>query len=430
MNDPANAPSVAGTQRAFRLADRDSERIAALIRIAIFAAVLVAFAVAQAAGFDHYPLGVTTVVYGVGTLLSVLVAWRGVFRPWMSYAFVGFDAITLALTILVLGRTLGLSPGVSIALPVAGLVVIVLLHASMHHRPALILFAAALFVSSMLAGKTFLHDEGTDPVPALHDPAGPHLLHFRIFPVSIFTLAVVMLLINTHRTRRFIGEAFEHARRAATLSRYFSPEVAEELTSRPEQTSSFGERMNVAVLFADLRGFTAMSEAMEPAELAQFLSEFRSRIARPVVAHGGVVDKYIGDGIMVVFGAPRSATDDARRALACAESMVYAIAAWSEERAQQGASPVAVSIGGHFGSVFAGVLSDGRVLEYTVIGDAVNIASRLSRLPRLFDTALVVSAELMEAAGGLAEASRWERLPPQRLPGHPRDASVFALRLA
>jgi adenylate cyclase len=272
---------------------------------------------------------------------------------------------------------------------------------------------------------------GTNVAPlALHDAADQHLLHFRVFPVSIFSLAVVILLVNTHRTRRFIAEAFEHAQRAATLSRHFSPEVAEELTSRPQEAATFGERMEVAVLFADLRGFTAMSEAMEPAELARFLSEFRSRIARPVVAHGGVVDKYIGDGVMVVFGAPKSGPDDAQRALACAQSMVHAIEAWSGERVRQGRSPVAVGIGGHFGKAFAGVLSDGQLLEYTVIGDTVNVASRLSRLPRLFDTALVVSEALVEAAGGLPEPARWERLPPQRLPGHPRDVSVFALRLA
>jgi len=110
----------------------------------------------------------------------------------------------------------------------------------------------------------------------------------------------------------------------------------DELTGRPEEMATFGERMRVAVVFADIRGFTAMAEAMDPAELARFLSEFRSRIAGPAIAHGGVVDKYIGDAIMVVFGAPTSRADDARRALQCATEMADAIVVWSSDRERQG----------------------------------------------------------------------------------------------
>lgn len=429
MEDQPVSQRAARVDNALRLADLKGERTAAAIRIAIFAAILVAVVAAEAAGFDHHPLGVTTAVYGLGTIAGLALAWRGLYRPWLPYAFVGFDVVTLSLTILVLGRTLGLSPGASVALPVAGLVVIVLLHASMHYRPGLVLFGATLFVASMLAGNVLLRGDGTDPGLALHDVAEDHLLHFRIFPVAIFALAVGILLITTHRTRRFISDAFDQANRAATLSRHFSPEVAEELTSRSEESASFGERMPVAVLFADMRGFTTMSEAMDPVELARFLSDFRSRLARPVIAQGGVVDKYIGDAIMVVFGAPKPRADDAQRALACAQAMVHAIDAWSEERERQGRPPVAIAIGGHYGNVFAGVLSDGRLLEYTVIGDTVNIASRLARLPRSFNTPLVVSAALVEAAGGLPDAAPWDRLPPQMLPGHPSAVSVFALRL-
>src|SRR3546814_9915766 len=95
---------------------------------------------------------------------------------------------------------------------------------------------------------------------------------------------------------------------------------------------------------------------------------------------------------MGVCGAPHPRTDDAARALACALAMVDAMDEWSRDRLRLGRGAVAVSIAAHFGDAFAGVLSDGRLLEYTVIGDTVNVASRLMRLPRELDTPLVLSA--------------------------------------
>ena len=424
---PGAAPSVA---RAVQLADGASQRSAAVIRVGILLAIVVAVVAAQSVGFDHRPLEAMTAVYAVGTVIGLLLAWRGGFRPWVAYAFVAFDMVTLAVTILLLGRSLGLPSGVPIALPVAGLVLVVLLHASMHYRPALILFGAATFVVAMVAGTMAMPGADTDSATALRDVAEHHLLHFQWFPIAIFALVVVILLVTTRRTRQSIADAAEHAARAATLSRYFSPQVAEELTSRGADEALSGERLEVAVVFADLRGFTAMAEGMDPTALARFLSEFRARVAKPVVALGGVVDKYIGDGAMVVFGAPRPGADDARRALACAEAMVDAIERWSAERADVGLPPVAVAVAAHWGQVFAGVLSDGRLLEYTVIGDAVNVANRLARLTRAFDTPLVVSQALVDAAGGFVRPAQWEALGPQPLAGHPRALAAHALRRA
>ena len=420
-----------GLERALRLADETSERIAALIRVAIFVALLLAVLAAQSAGSHHHPLEAATAVYGVGTLVGLLVAYRRLFHPLLPFAFVAFDILTLVLAILMLGRMVGLPPGLSFTLPVSGLLLIVLLHASMRYRPMLVLFGAGVLLASATLGSALLGGHAGHGRYELGGDGQNHLLHFQVFPIAIFALAAVILLVTTWRTRRFIGDAFDNASRAAALSRYFSSDIVDELTSRSEANAISGERKKAAVLFADLQGFTAMAEAMDPTELSRFLSEFRVRIAGPVAAHGGVVDKYIGDAIMVVFGAPRPADDDARRALSCALSMVDCMEAWSAQRMQDGKPPVAIGIGGHYGEVFAGVLSDGRLLEYTVIGDTVNVASRLARLPRSLATPLVVSAALVEAAGGLPpeEKRRWERLPQQRLSGHPRPLAVFRLRV-
>jgi adenylate cyclase len=140
--------------------------------------------------------------------------------------------------------------------------------------------------------------------------------------------------------------------------------------------------------------------------------------------HGGVVDKYIGDAIMVVFGVPQSGPDDASRALHCAVAMAEAMRSWSDLREQRGLSSVRIGVGGHYGSAFAGVLSDGRLLEYTVIGDTVNVASRLADLPGRLSTNVAVSADLLAAAAGLPAPDCWSSAVVESLPGRPRPIAV------
>jgi len=152
-----------------------------------------------------------------------------------------------------------------------------------------------------------------------------------------------------------------------------------------------------AVLFADMVGFTAISERLAPDALMALLREFLGRLARIAFQHGGTVDKYIGDAIMVHFGTPRPRPDDPARALACAAAMIAEIRRWNDERRARGEPPVAVGIGVHYGDVLVGNIGDTRRLEYTVLGDTVNVASRLERLTREAGSPLVVSEALVAA---------------------------------
>jgi adenylate cyclase len=130
------------------------------------------------------------------------------------------------------------------------------------------------------------------------------------------------------------------------------------------------------------------------------LREFHGRLARVVFAHDGTVDKYIGDAIMVHFGTPRPQKDDPVRALACAAEMIAEIGRWNAERETAGEAPIGIGIGVHYGEVLVGNIGDARRLEYTVLGDTVNVASRLERLTRETGTSLVVSDDLVRAVHG------------------------------
>ncbi|HUF49716.1 MAG TPA: adenylate/guanylate cyclase domain-containing protein [Longimicrobiales bacterium] len=159
------------------------------------------------------------------------------------------------------------------------------------------------------------------------------------------------------------------------LDKVVSPEIAAEMIRADVQLG--GETREVTTLFADIRGFTPMTEGMQPAEIVAFLNEVLERASAAVEAEGGVVDKYVGDEVMALFGAPLSAPDDAVRAVRAAVRMRDAIAQLSRERSTRGDVGIAVGIGINTGPVVAGNMGSARRLNYTVIGEAVNVAARL-----------------------------------------------------
>jgi adenylate cyclase len=167
---------------------------------------------------------------------------------------------------------------------------------------------------------------------------------------------------------------------------------------------------------------------MDPPEVSRFLSEFRRIVREAVELHGGVVDKHIGDAAMIVFGLPQPGEDDARHALAAARDVLAGIAAWNEKLRQAGEAPVMIGIGAHWGEMFVGAIGDEQRLEFSVLGDTVNVASRLEHQAKLLGYALVVSQDLLDAAGESASGNSWQPLPPQILRGRHTPTAMYGLR--
>jgi adenylate cyclase len=173
----------------------------------------------------------------------------------------------------------------------------------------------------------------------------------------------------------------EQIRREATVrsnfERYFAPNVASEIAQQDGAVRVGGERRPITVLFSDIRGFTAMAESMGPDAVARLLSEYFSEMVEVIFEHGGTLDKFIGDAIMALWGAPISHSDDPDRALQAALAMQEAIAQLNAGWAAAARQEIRVGIGINYGDVFAGNIGSHRRLEYTVLGDAVNVAARL-----------------------------------------------------
>ena len=170
------------------------------------------------------------------------------------------------------------------------------------------------------------------------------------------------------REKEMIKQAF---------TRYVAREVVEEILKDPEQIALTGERRDVSVLFCDIRGFTPLSERLSPEEVVALLNEFYTLMIDTVFKHEGTLDKFLGDAVMAVFGAPIAHQDHSIRAIRTAVAMQSGIQELSKKRVQEGKDPIAIGIGVSAGEAVAGTVGTENRMEYTVIGDRVNLAARL-----------------------------------------------------
>lgn len=177
------------------------------------------------------------------------------------------------------------------------------------------------------------------------------------------------------------SQLIERTRREAVVlsnfQRYFAPDLARQIADERKEIQVGGSKRRVVTLFADIRGFTSLSEEMSPDEIASLLTDYFTEMVEIVFRHGGTLDKFIGDALMALWGAPLSRPDDADRAVEAALDMQRALARLNSAWIRQGRRTVSVGIGINVGEVFAGNIGSDRRLEYTVIGDAVNTAARL-----------------------------------------------------
>jgi len=169
------------------------------------------------------------------------------------------------------------------------------------------------------------------------------------------------------------GPVIEIARLASQFSRYLAPHVVESLVHSPHTINLGGERTAATILFADIRGFTAMASRMPPEAVVELLNRYLEGAVADVFAQNGLLDKFHGDGFMAVFGAPRSQPDDAERAVRTA----FALQSTVDRLSKTSGTPFRISIGLATGLVVAGYIGCMLRMEYTVVGDAVNLASRL-----------------------------------------------------
>jgi adenylate cyclase len=192
------------------------------------------------------------------------------------------------------------------------------------------------------------------------------------FLIAFGSLAAVAIE-NSQRSERLRREALV----LSNFQRYFAPNLAAQIAQQEGAVQLGGQKRPVVIFFSDIRGFTSMSEEMGPDEIATLLTEYFTEMVEIVFEHSGTLDKFMGDAIMALWGAPIVHADDADRAMRCAIDQLAALEKLNQKWKAQGRPELGIGIGINFGEVFAGNIGSDRRLEYTVIGDAVNTAKRL-----------------------------------------------------
>ena len=187
------------------------------------------------------------------------------------------------------------------------------------------------------------------------------------------------------------------------FSRYVSRQVADKILASPEKSFWDAERRRVTILFSDIRGFTSMAEKMAPEEVLSRLNEYLALMIDIVFAHEGTLDKFIGDAVMALFGAPLSLGNDEERAVRAAMDMQKAVENLNWKWSKKGLPEFKIGIGIHTGDIVVGNLGSDKRMEYSAIGDAVNLASRLEGLNKEYKTSTLISEETYQAVKKVAE---------------------------
>jgi class 3 adenylate cyclase len=218
----------------------------------------------------------------------------------------------------------------------------------------------------------------------------------------------------------------ERGRIKELFGQYLTKEISEAILDG--RVNLGGARYEATVMFTDIRGFTTMSERLEPEEVFAFLNDYLGRMIEVIAARGGIIDKFLGDGILAVFGLPVQSSTHADDAFNAAMDMRAALVAMNAERAASGREGVRIGIGMHSGEVIAGNVGSAKKLQFTVIGDAVNLASRIEGLNKDYGSYLLLSKATYERLGPEARGSDFEELKGVEIRGKNERVDLYRLR--
>lgn len=249
--------------------------------------------------------------------------------------------------------------------------------------------------------------------------------------IIVFLIVAGLLALIVDRSRRLVLRQASLERERSNLARYFPVATVDRLAQQDDALAQIREQP-AAVLFTDIVGFTRWSERHTPTETIALLRDVHARLEEAVFRHDGTLDKFIGDGLMATFGTPQPGPNDAANAVACVTDIVTEFQAWNADRRRRGKEPVRISLGLHYGPVVVGNIGTDRRLELAVLGDTVNVASRLESLTRELDCGAVISTAVADAvraednAAAARQLAGFRPLGPQALRGRTEKVSVLA----
>lgn len=300
--------------------------------------------------------------------IALAATYRWAHRQWFKYAITALDAaVTVYLTVTNLEGIDSITNFVSLALVAC----LLLAMASIRMSRAAVAYTTALV---MLSFGIVLWQ---DPIPAAW---------------SVGTIVFVLLLgCLSYFVMTRLHSLIVDVTRKGQLSRFLPPELVEHASRDPALLELGGRRQSVTVFIADIRRFSLMAEEHEPEEVIEFLNDYFRVITDVIFRYRGTLDKFMGDAVMALFGAPLAHPDDADRAVRAAVEVMNRLAEFNRERGDSDFCPVQIGVGLNTADVIAGNIGTDRRMEYTAVGDGVNLAARLEKLSKEYDTKIIIS---------------------------------------
>jgi adenylate cyclase len=219
-----------------------------------------------------------------------------------------------------------------------------------------------------------------------------------ITPIVMFTITTIGAY-----THKFVLENRSKEKVKSAMGKYMSQDVMKRVIQNIDNLGLGGKRSVVTVLFADIRGFTSMSEKMSAQQVSEILNEYFTEIEPIITKHNGVINKFIGDAVMAIFGEPIQDKSHAQNAVKCAYAMLEKVRELQSKWVKEGKPKIEIGIGINTGEVFVGNIGSVNRMEYTVIGDTVNLASRLESYNKIYKTKLLISTSTYEEVKGFTD---------------------------
>ncbi|HZH50427.1 MAG TPA: adenylate/guanylate cyclase domain-containing protein [Microvirga sp.] len=409
------------TERLIREADVAALKRAGQARIAIAAILFLAVLAVQLSDTITSPFAmkqvqaaqVALLVFGAVGWATTWLASRRIFVDKLPAFTAVLDALLILGTLAFNDVSLGIPGSLFPVYPVVWVMPVILAATAIHYQPRLQAFVGAIYV----LGLSIIAFAGEQPGP---EELSRHLSGMlgaftwqtnMVRIVTVLTAALVLYLV-VRQGRLMLERAVRETTLRLNLTRYLPRELAPILSERSFESLRTGRRIPVTLMFVDIRASSGFGETMDPTRLAVFITSFRRRVLQAAAQHGGLIDKFTGDGALILFGVPTEKPDDTSRALACGRTLLDLIDRWNAKRDFD--PPVRIGIGIHRGEVFCGVVGDEDRLEFTVLGETVNTAARIEQATKSAGCDMLASWDAITAAG---EDGLWEPVEHEPLRG-------------
>ncbi len=417
--------------------DQDSsEIIVSCIQLLAVATFAVLYSLAPKAfppDVPFEPVPIALVTYTAFTLLRFALALKGRLGPAFLRLSVVVDVALLMVTIWSFHLQYQAPPSIYLKAPTLMYIFILIALRALRFEPGYVVLCGVAGAAGWLLLLAYAVIDQKE-MEITRDYL-EYTISFKILLGAEFDKVVSILMVTAilalalHRARKLMVRAAIEHRAARELSRFFAPEVAGRIAGTDEElTPGRAELGEAAILYVDLRGFTQMAGRLEPVEVMVLLSEYQARMVAAIRGCGGSIDKFMGDGILASFGVARGSDGFAREALTAIEELLAAGDAWRAERGRRGLPAPEVAAAAAAGTVMFGTVGDAQRLEYTVIGEPVNLAAKLEKHCKTERVRAIVPLAMLEraCAEGYAGRRRWKIRRGRRVAGidRPLDLAV------